>query len=138
MTKKSLIVLSVCLAIGAGIAVYVWASGCCPDDDNLCHGGVISVGDCEFLFTVDHDRDGGGGSHEVHLFLKKTGGLSFDSFLLTVQSPWPFPVCVEYGRLLELEPNTTYYYYFVCNDCSPPSFDPGIGSNYTLNTGDCD
>ena len=134
MTRKSLIVLSLCLLLGAGIAVYVWASGCCPDD-NLCNGTVTGLGECEFLFNVDHDRDNGGGSHEVHLKIKKSGDETYDAFMMEVQSVWPYPVCVTFGKSLDLEATTAYLYYFECatEGCGR---DPSSGA-YNFNTGNC-
>jgi len=133
MTKKALIVLAICLVMAAGIVAYVWANGCC-EEDNLCKGGHSALGDCDFLFTVDHDRETGGGSHEVTLYIKKFGGPEYTAFTMATMSLYPYPVCVTYGKELNLDANSTYVYYFACNDCDPASLD---GPD-DFNTGDCD
>ena len=134
MSKRALIVLAICLVLGGGFVAYVWASGCC-ENDNLCNGTVASQGDCEFLFNVSHDRDNGGGSHDVHLKIKESGEETYDSFMMETQSIWPYPVCVVFGKSLELDANTAYDYYFVCatQGCGR---EPDDGC-YGFNTGNC-
>jgi len=136
MTKKCLIVLSVCLVIGAGFAAYVWATGCCPGD-NLCNGGVTRVlgQSCRYHFQVYHDRDTGGGTHQVYLYILGGDWEDFTSFLTVVTGLPPYPVCVPYYCDLTLEANTSYQYYFSCNGCV--STDPDTNT-YSVNTGDCD
>jgi len=133
MSKKSLIVLSICLVMAAGIAVFVWANGCC-DGDALCHGDDVHRGDCNFYFTVDHDRQEGD-QHEVRIVIQKQGDPTPILYLMDIKSGWPYPVCVTYDRLLNLDPNSTYYYVFVCDDCN--GRDPDV-NRYTLVTGACD
>jgi len=135
MNKRSLIVLSLCLVIGAGFAVYVWASGCCggePGPPCVCNGECFQVVDtCLFDFDVDHSRDCGIG-HDVYLYIKAQGGEEYTAFLMTLQTPGPpFPLCMQYGVELELEPNTVYYYYFGCADCEEECCDDHF------NTEDC-
>ena len=72
MSKKSLIVLSICLVMLAGVVAYVWANGCCTGDA-LCHGSVVAgVNSCEFYFTVDHHRQEGD-QHSVKLWIQSRG-----------------------------------------------------------------
>ena len=75
MSKKSLIVLSICLVMAAGIAVYVWANGCCEDPYDLCNPSVEKDGqtECDYEFNVDLEKDCVTGS-TVKVHYKKTGG----------------------------------------------------------------
>ncbi|MBN1593681.1 MAG: hypothetical protein JW941_10610 [Candidatus Coatesbacteria bacterium] len=137
MSKKSLIVLSASLLIVAGIAVYVFANGCCGEgEDALCSGSVSSLGDCNFYFSVYHDRDSGGGTHTVDLLIKKDGDLDFATYMMTSPENPPLPVCVLYQKALTLQANSTYYYHFECRDCSGRDPDAGSG-DHTLFTGQC-
>ena len=133
MSKRLLTVLSICFVAAAGIALYVWASGCCSGDA-LCNGGALGTVGCTYQFTVDHDRDSGGGTHEVYVWIRPSDDPAFTSHLMAVGSLPPYPVCVEYVNNLSLNADTTYYYYFQCADCS--GRDPDSGT-HTLNTGSC-
>lgn len=130
MTKNSLIVLSACLLIGAGIAGTVWAYCCCTNSC-LCNDGVVQIVDtCWFKFDVDHDKDCGTG-HNVYLYLKENGALDFTAFMMTPGGP-PYPSCILYTTSLELDANTGYWYYFVCPTCGQATV-----TGY-FNTGECD
>ena len=134
MSKKLLIVLSICFVIGLGIALYVSADTCCSGDA-LCNGGVVAgVNSCEFYFTVDHDRVEGD-QHSVRLWIQKEGDPSEIPYMMQIVGPPPYPICVTYDRALTLDANSTYYYYFKCEDCS--GRDPN-SDRWTLLTGDCD
>lgn len=130
MTKKSLMVLLICLAIGAGVAGTIWAYCCCTNSC-LCHGGHVQVLDtCLFGFHVDHDRDCGT-DHEVSVYLRPDEGQDFTAFMMTPPGP-PYLPCMPYTTTLQLNANTTYWYYFKC---------PACGQNtqvHYFNTGDCD
>ena len=129
MTRKSLIALSICLVMAAGIAATVWAFSCC-DNRCLCNGGKVRVPDsCMFVFFVDHDKDCGTG-HDVFLYLKEWGDPGYTSFMMGASGP-PWPACIPYSKLMTLNANTTYHYYFKCDDCEE------ITSVEYFNTGDC-
>ena len=129
--------LSICLVMAAGIVAYVWASDCCGGDSGkkpcICHGNALqAVETCDWHFTVDHSGDCGMG-HDVYLYMKaQEGPDEYTGFLLTRETPGPpFPICIQYGTVLELEPNTVYHYYFGCADCDEEC----CGDHF--NTGDC-
>jgi len=131
MTRKSLMVLFVALAIGAGIAASVWAYVCCTNWC-LCSGSHAGVPDtCLFDFDVHHDRDCGV-AHQVYLYIMPEGGQGYTQFLTTLVTPGPpYPVCLDYRCELELQANTVYYYYFRCPVCDEECcYD-------TFNTGNC-
>ena len=133
MNNRSLVVLSICLVIGAGIAAGVWAYVCC-DEVCLCNGGRVQVPDsCLFRFQVDHDRECGTG-HDVYLYLRAQGEPAFTEFLMNAPPPPPPPydACMEYYTTKMLEPGTVYYYYFGCADCDEEC------CHDHFNTGDCD
>jgi len=136
MSKKSLIVLSVCLVIAAGIVAYVWASGCCGGDPGetpcICNGARFHIADtCRWHFTVDHSRECGMG-HDVYVYMKGQNGDPYIGILLSLETPGPpYPICTQYAGTLELNPNTVYYYYFRCADCEEEC----CGDHF--NTGDC-
>ncbi len=132
MSKKSLIVLSVCLVIAAGIVAYVWASGCCGEDHCICNGNALqAVETCDWHFTVDHSRECGMG-HDVYVYMKGQNGDPYIGILLSLETPGPpYPICTQYAGTLELNPNTVYYYYFRCADCEEEC----CGDHF--NTGDC-
>jgi len=135
MSKKSLIVLSICLVLGASIALYVWANGCC-EGDPLCYGDVVHRGDCNFYFTVDHDREEGD-QHQVRIVIQKEGDLTAVPYMMEIWSEWPYPICVTYDLLLNLDANSTYYYVFDCATEGCSGRDPDV-NRYTLLTGYCD
>ena len=132
MSKKSLIALSICLVMAAGIALYVWADTCCSGDA-LCDGqrtGEIDT--CNFHFSVYHDKVDP--DHVVYLWIKSSLEDEYTAFMLSIHSD-PTPICTRYVTTLELDPRTRYYYYFACANC--PSSDPDEGY-YDFNTGNCD
>ncbi|HUT02751.1 MAG TPA: hypothetical protein VM163_02535 [bacterium] len=132
MSKRSLIVLSICLVVGAGIALYVWADNCCSGDA-LCNGGVVAgVNSCVFTFSVYHNLVDP--PHDVYLYIKKDGDPAFVPHLTEIGES-PQPLCVLHVVALELDENSTYYYYFQCEDCD--SRDPDGSLPYSLMTGDC-
>jgi len=133
MGKRSLIVLSIFFVIGLGIALYVWADTCCSGDP-LCNGGVVAeANSCVFTFHVDHnwvDPD-----HDVYLWIREDGEPAFLPHLTAVHDN-PDPLCTLHTIALELDENSTYYYYFACDDCT--GRDPDAGSlPHSLMTGDC-
>ncbi|MBN2209072.1 MAG: hypothetical protein JW759_07230 [Candidatus Coatesbacteria bacterium] len=135
MTKKCLIVLSVCMLIGAGIAVYAWAS--CCSGDALCNGGVINIADtCNFYFTVQHNRQDGD-QQSVKVWVQKDGDLTAFGYMMQIYSDPPYTFCVTYQKTLLLAANSTYYYWFTCTTDGCTGRDPNQGA-YTLLTGDCD
>jgi len=133
MNKRSLVVLSICLVLGAGVVGYVWANGCC-DGDALCNGDVVHQGSCNFYFTVDHDNIDP--MHAgVKVYVQKDGDLTAVGYLMTITGESPYPVCVEFHKTIPLDANSTYYYYFICLGCGGRDPDE---ETYTLLTGDCD
>ena len=136
MKRRLLItVLAVCLVGAGGFALKLWADGCCTGDA-LCNGGVVNIADtCNFYFTVDHDRVEGD-QHSVKLWIQKDGDPTVTGYMMAIVGDPPYPVCVKYDKTLTLDANSTYYYYFACEDCS--GRDPNGSSRYTLHTGDCD
>ena len=132
MSKKLLTVLSICLVIGLGVALYVWADSCCSPDA-LCNGSVTAMVDtCRFRFSVYHDLVDP--DHTVYLWIKSSPEEEYTGFMLSVHE-YPTPLCTLYVTTLELDPNTTYYYYFACADCSGREPDIGVDD---FNTGNCD
>jgi len=84
-----------------------------------------------FSFHVDHnwvDPD-----HDVYLWIREDGEPAFLPHMTTVHEHID-PLCVLHEVALELDENTTYYYYFECHDCS--GRDPNSGT-HNLMTGDC-
>ena len=135
MSKKSLIVLSICMLLGAGIVAYVWASGCCGGDPGeppcICHGSDQQVGSsCDWTFSVDHSRECGT-DHDVYVHVSADGG-PYSAFLMTPQSVYPYPICMLYQETLPLNANTTYDYYFGCPECDYETCCAGF-----FNTGNC-
>jgi len=130
MTKKSLMLLFVCLVLGAGIAAYVWAD--CCSGDALCHGGVLAqLGGCVFVFEVDHNWVEE--AHDVYLWIMKDGDPAFYPHLMEVRES-PQPLCLLHTLPLELDANSTYIFYFTCADCSGK--DPNVGTHNVM-TGNC-
>ena len=130
MKRRLIILLVVCGVIGAGAALKIFATGCC-DGDALCNGGVSQgIAGCQFVFEVDHDKDHGVG-HDVYLYIKKQGEPGYTAFLMTLESEPPYPVCLHYTKVLSLDANSVYYYYFGCADCDEEC------CHDHFNTGDC-
>jgi len=109
MSKKSLIVLSVCLLLGAGIAVGVWAS-CCPAAP-ICNGTAEKIvsEDCDYQFTVDLNSDCMEGTIvELHIKAGDAGWVAYMMQLAGVQDQ-----CAQYFvELYGLDPELRYDYYF--------------------------
>ena len=127
MSKKSLILLSICLVMAAGIAVYVLADGCCPTDP-LCHGCAAKLpGGCDYAFTVQLDVDCvESASVALHLEKNSLGYLYFPLQLLED----PADMCADYYvPVYDLDPEASYSYYFNSNGgegCS--GRDPDVGA----------
>jgi len=125
MSRKHLLVLCLCLVIGAGIAVYVWATGCCPEGHVLCDAFASKVGDtgCDYTFGVNLARDCAG-SATVKLWYHETPGGSWNWAMMAIIDDWPYPPCVRMRRTLTLDGDKTYGYYFEstgtnCNERLP-------------------
>ena len=116
MTKKSLIVLSLCLLLGAGFAVYVWANGCCSDESTLCDGGAVRVPetDCDWAFYVHHDRDSWDSGHQIYVYIQEEGEPTPIRYLTNLQTPGPQPVCMLFSRVVTMSANTEYSFWFEC------------------------
>jgi len=111
MSKKSLIVLSICLLLGAGIVAYVWANGCC-DGDPLCHGrnGKIGGTECDYEFEVDLDVDCIK-TTTVRLVLTTVGGTT-DYYMCQILEDPPYDMCVPLGVRVTLDGSKDYTYCF--------------------------
>ena len=135
MTKKSLIALSICLVLGAGIAAYVWATVCCGGEGALCHGGTQKVPetDCDYYFHVDHDLPSYGEGHTVWVYIKQ-GDLTAVRYTMNLQTPDPQPVCMLFGRAITMAASNDYTYWFVCwvggEECDRDPEDPAV---YSIN-----
>jgi len=134
MNKRSLVVLSICLVLGAGVVGYVWANGCCHSD-NLCHGKVLGKIGCRFYFTVEHDRQEED-QHAVKIWIEKDGDPTAVGYMMQIVGDPPYNICVPYDKELTLDADSTYHFYFSCVDCL--SRDPNGTDRYTLPTGDCE
>ena len=123
MNKRLLTVLSICLVIGAGIALYVWASGCCPTGP-LCNGGAAKLpSGCDYAFTVQLDVDCVE-SASVVLHLRKNSQ-DYDYFPMQLVED-PQDMCADYYVVVyDLDPEASYSYYFdsrggeFCSDREP-------------------
>ena len=110
MSKKSLVLLSICLLIGAGVGLKLWADGCCQTDP-LCHGAARKVmgTNCDYEFTVDLDSQYVEGT-TVKLFLSKSGQAYVGYMMQLAEEPQD--MCANYTLVEELDPQATYSYYF--------------------------
>jgi len=133
MSRKSLLVLSACLMIGAGVGVYVWAD--CCNGVPMCHGGVVNlINSCDFYFTVDHQRQDGD-QHQVKIWIQKDGDPTAIGYMMAILGDPPYTVCVTYDKTLTLDANSTYY-YFACATTGCTGRVPASG-RITLMTGNC-
>jgi len=134
MTMKSLIVLSVCLVLGAGIAGTIWA---CCSGDALCNGSAWKVyGEgCNYVFQVNLNRDCVDMT-TVALKLTKVGSSEITYMMAVVDQGPPWPDCVRYRVTRPLDPDTDYSYYFD-TETGCPGRDPDQGQ-VLMNTDECD
>ena len=127
MSKRLLTVLSICFVVAAGIALYVWASGCCDDDacanGNMCHGGATQLNACNWQFHVDYVYDEYSGQ-AVYFYIRTDGG-SWAYFQMS-PNELVHPPCKRFHYNKALTANTDYEYYFSSN-----------GVNYPAGTEDC-
>ncbi len=125
MSKKVLILLSICLVAVVGIALYVWADGCCSGDAKLCNGWDVKDGEteCDYEFNVQLDRDCVTGS-TVRVYYEKAGGGPTYNRMLTMISLPPLDWCVDYrvGGITLDSDNWDYWFTVegTCRERLPP------------------
>jgi len=127
MSKRLLTVLSICFVVAAGIALYVWASGCCSGDP-LCNGSATKVvGEgCYYDFEVYLDRDCVD-TTTVRLKIREHGTGNFSAYMCLIMEEPPYNQCVRYGVRLQLDPDKEYDYYFeTASGCSGRDPDAGV------------
>ncbi|MBN2208474.1 MAG: hypothetical protein JW759_04185 [Candidatus Coatesbacteria bacterium] len=137
MSRKSLLALCVCLMIGAGVAAYVWATGCCDGLAKLCNGSAAKEGgtECDYEFNVDLDRGCVTGATVRVYYQKDSGGMIYNQMLAIFSQP-PYDWCVDY-RVggVTLDSDDWRFWFTVtgsCTDRLPP------GSLYFLLETSCD
>ena len=119
MTKKSLMVLSICLVLSAGIAVYVWATGCCEGQAKLCNGWAAKDGQtgCDYEFNVQLDRSCVTGATVKVFYQKASGGLIYNQMLANI-SPTPYDWCVDFRVSgVTLDSSNWVYWFTVQYSC---------------------
>ncbi|MCD6326713.1 hypothetical protein J7M28_04055 [bacterium] len=134
MTRKSLVIMSICLLLGAGFAAYVWASACCGEVEGcLCNGwcSCNDEEDCEYDFNVYLDSTKVTGTSVRVYYEKEAGGPTHNTMLTRVDLP-PYNLCVLYRQTVELDPVDYLYWFESTGECTDR--DPEDAAKHLLQT----